>query len=372
MNSKVLLIGYYGRWNFGDDIMILSLCEYLSKAGKIPMPVVAGEYLTSRLVEVGAKPIKQSPFKILKAFLSANEIAMAGGTIFHDSYGGIGRVFYSLKLWVFAFFLLAARLLGKRSLLIGVGIGPLNTPIARGAARLAIWACNASFVRDSESMTCALSLAPRAKDKIICGSDLAFLACSRIDELRKYIKSDQRIGVSVVDMRQFLSAENGKTFWNNLVDSLSDQLERNPDLKVTLFAYWTAPNRPNDTKLLHNIYERFSNSAKPRIDIHAYDGDLELMLELTAQCDLMICTRFHSAIISIIMEKPILLVNYNAKVKNLADDIDLEPMYQFDGGAPIDAEKLNHALMSRQGSPNVYPIERLERETRSALGRSWS
>ncbi|WP_203290886.1 polysaccharide pyruvyl transferase family protein [Maricaulis parjimensis] len=341
--SKIALLGYYGRHNFGDDLMIRALCDQL-RGPQQTLRVFSGAPYLARQLGPDIQTVPRSLKQIIASLFWCKEFVMAGGTIFHDSYRADIRKAYVKHLWAYAGLLCLARLLGKRVRMVGVGIGPLQSRAAQRPTRLALRAAHRIHVRDQASADEVLRLAPDAAGKLVVGSDLAFLAREGLRNAGSTVTPDNRLGLSVLDMAQFLDNAPAATFWDGLIEAVGAAMTSDPSLELALFCYWTAPGRPNDIEIAEGFAARLPEACRDRVKIIAYDGDVDRLVTETAACRGMIATRFHAAVIAWLIGRPTAIVSYNRKVTDFADQIGLPAELRLSGNMPIATEAAQTAL----------------------------
>ena len=158
MNSrrKILVIGYYGDGNTGDEAVLTSMRRGLA-AGPWDLEWIVPAYGTDprRLEAVG---VTSFPFREIGSMLAAVEAAelvlLGGGGLLHDyldprpetmlTSEHFGLSYYCGVPW------LAAQL-GKPVMLYAVGVGPLLYPQSRDLVRQVASSARALTVRDSQS-----------------------------------------------------------------------------------------------------------------------------------------------------------------------------------------------------------------------------
>lgn len=132
MAKKILLAGYYGFGNLGDEILLETYLARLKSKFEVS-------------VLLPGKPVDRwSPWAVARALAKTDVLLFGGGGILQDKTGFLGLAYY-LSL------ILLARMLGKRVVLLGQGIGPLslfNLALTRAVLRLA----DKITVRDGESL----------------------------------------------------------------------------------------------------------------------------------------------------------------------------------------------------------------------------
>jgi polysaccharide pyruvyl transferase CsaB len=138
--SRVVVSGYYGFGNAGDELILGVLCRAL--VGHQVTVLSADPEATAREHAVDAVP-RMEPRAILGALSRADLLISGGGGLLQDASGPWTVPYY---LGVVA----VARAMGRRVMVYAQGIGPLRAPWARAGVRLLRGAA-AVTVRDPES-----------------------------------------------------------------------------------------------------------------------------------------------------------------------------------------------------------------------------
>jgi len=189
------------------------------------------------------------------------------GTIFHDSYPRFFQLRYLVNLSAWAGIFLVARLLGKKVLMLGVGIGPFALTLSKMIAALGLKACHLVAVRDDASMKEIFRWVPETRR--IKTFDLAALLAQEQSFYQNYSHDStklvtQVLGISVLSLAAVNPARQKKhwEFWGTFSDALLVIMKEQPNLQVRVFVMWAAPNRDNDIKpsaeLVSCLNHRFS------------------------------------------------------------------------------------------------------------------
>ncbi len=144
----VVLCGYYGFGNLGDELMAQALLGLLSKNG-VPserVAVLSSEKGIPANWGGASRVGRWDPLSVMSALRSSRTLLLGGGGLFQDStsvrscgyYWGVVRM---------------ARFAGCRPWAFGQSIGPLSSGVARFLARDALSLCKARVVRDRRSMS---------------------------------------------------------------------------------------------------------------------------------------------------------------------------------------------------------------------------
>ena len=85
--KRVLVFGYFGGRNFGDELMLIGLIEELRARGAGTIRIIAPEgKLLEHLEGEVERAYPKSPAAIASALLWASAFVICGGTTFHDSF----------------------------------------------------------------------------------------------------------------------------------------------------------------------------------------------------------------------------------------------------------------------------------------------
>lgn len=319
---KGLLLGFYGRGNFGDDLMLAGLVNYLRSNGMETISVISG-------IE-GAVPddciyIRRTKISILKAIFNSSYIIQGGGTIFHDSYVGLAKYKYFLNLGLFALIFLIARCLRKKVWIVGAGIGPLNNKMARLLSSISFYLVNGIIVRDEASYIDAMDLLPNAK-KLFKSHDLAFLAeqghsnCSPNDKTFRY-------GISICDVTDFFDDSHGEP-WTHLAQTINNMPEifDRLDVELCFISLFNGDSSLSDEIVSKKLVQKLKVNC--RIRFVTYTGKIDLFIKEVSNVNFFIATKYHACILAMCIKKPFVAIAYNRKVRDLSAEFSL-PMNQI-------------------------------------------
>ncbi len=170
--KRVALIGYYGRDNLGDDLMLAALARRLAvSVPHLQLDVSTAAPLSFSLPEcarVIVTPSWRGRLAKLGAIVNSDAVIWGGGTcIYEDGPGGLAGLRGLRRV------LELCRLSRTRFILLGVGLGELHTSPGRELARRIITGADAVYCRDETSRERADRLAGTSCAST--GGDLAFL-----------------------------------------------------------------------------------------------------------------------------------------------------------------------------------------------------
>ena len=184
-NPHLLVGGYFGCGNLGDDAILLGLLQLLrEQAPEIRVSVLSGDPRATRaLCHVDAYR-RKSPLSLLRAFLSADAFLLGGGSLLQNRTGRLSLAYYLGLLRL-------SRLLKKPAALFAAGIGPLLGEADRRKTCLALSSLSHVGLRDPLSLSLLRSLG-LSSSLLSLGSDPAFFIapnCTTLDNSAEFLSS---------------------------------------------------------------------------------------------------------------------------------------------------------------------------------------
>ena len=163
--ARLLLAGYFGAGNLGDDAILMGFVKGL-EGTKHETRVVAGspERLMRNLGLTGVPKLDMNAVK--NAIGECDALVFPGGSIFQDVTSVRSVAYY-------AGMVKEAKKAGKKVIMLGQGVGPLNRFLGRRLAAQAFGSADVIAVRDPDSVNALKSLGTRVTPRVT--ADCAFL-----------------------------------------------------------------------------------------------------------------------------------------------------------------------------------------------------
>ncbi|MEW5821568.1 MAG: polysaccharide pyruvyl transferase family protein, partial [Cyanobacteriota bacterium] len=143
---KVVISGYYGFGNFGDEAILLVLVRELKKLlPGINITVLSKTpEVTSK--ELGVNSVDRMNFvKVIPELMSANMLISGGGSLLQDVTG-------PLTIYYYLIIILLASILGCKTVIYSQGIGPINRKLSKILTSLILRLPVYKTVRDLKSL----------------------------------------------------------------------------------------------------------------------------------------------------------------------------------------------------------------------------
>lgn len=230
--NRVLVFGYFGGRNFGDELMLVGLIEELRERGAGAIRIIAPQGKVPRHLEGHVeRAYQKAPGGLASGLAWASAFVVCGGTMFHDSFPDERHRAYRRNLAAIAGLCGAARATGCKVLLLGIGVGPLRRRFTRAAARIAIAAASEIRVRDRSSLEDIEALGGRAP-KLSLGHDLAFLAEAQLPVAAPQGQATLVLSLVPPELVSTSPAAEARVFPESLLGELEAFLAEHPDWRV--------------------------------------------------------------------------------------------------------------------------------------------
>ncbi|MBV6459068.1 MAG: hypothetical protein HONBIEJF_02208 [Fimbriimonadaceae bacterium] len=303
MSARLLISGYFGEGNLGDDAMLLG---FVHGIGKLPvdLAVLSGSpEETHRNYGLRSVPRKDMG-SVQQAIENCDALVFAGGSIFQDVTSVKSVAYYSHLIK-------SAKKAGKKVVLLGQGIGPLTTFFGKKFAIGALNQCDAIAVRDPQSAAALRSLGIKVQAR--AAGDLAWL-------LPKPIGGEDVSSFQVGDMRTVGLAP--RPFGKD-----KDTVQLFGSLCRVLFESKFMPvliemDRELDGPLLNEI-EKSQGGKVPSIRRVSTVPQLQQRM---SRMDSVIAMRLHAGILAAGVGVPSLMISYDPKVNAFAQVAELPAM----------------------------------------------
>ena len=299
--SKIVISGYYGFGNAGDEAMLAAIITAIRKeeAGAT-ITVISGNPAQTRAKHgVEAVGTFAGP-AIMKALLGCDLLISGGGSLLQDATS-VRNVYYYLSI------MSMAKFLGKKVVLYAQGIGPLTKYTTRRAVKTVLNRMDLITVRDEPSRD--LLQAIGVKDQLVEVTADAVLTMPIADASRGEARLQayglqagrRRVGIAV------RSWKNQTQYRASLAQAL-EKLHQSHDVDVVFIPM----SHPDDTIEAKAVAELLGDASY----VHVLEESFNTteFLELAGSVDAMIGIRLHALVFASLMGKPVLGISYDPKI----------------------------------------------------------
>ena len=272
--KSILLTGFFGEGNMGDESILKAICENLPND---ITPIITSGSKQEFGLSIRRRGLFSWP-SYIKASYNSPLTVFAGGILQDWSWEGVT---------FFAHRIIAAAKLGSTPVLFGAGIGPLRSEKSRRLVKKALSFVKIAYVRDKTSYDLYKSLLPNANVNL--GTDWTWHF--PIDKQNSFVSNSL-----VVNLREWKDSQ----LLNNAIKEIDDFKENKTGLAA----------RKGDIRLLNNI-NKLTETLCPNS-----------FIDFSEKCQKYgygVAMRYHAALAMLRAGLKTKLICYDDKVKDLAE-----------------------------------------------------
>ena len=312
-NAKVLLCGWYGASNIGDELLLGGVLDWLAEASADATIISLNPAHTQQVYGVPAVDFHNLG-AIAQALAVSDVFIMGGGGIFQDHHPfNISALYDPLKpdIAQYARPFYMARQFGLETIILAHGVGPLRSRQAQQIVRDVFTQASAVSVRDQQSadLLCAIGV----EREIVIAPDPGWQAALHV--LQSTQISSPPVDASTRNLGLIIREWPSEEGWSDkLVDALNRELPDN--WRCTWLAFQHALDEQRATSDRPYI-EQLSTILDDRIQDEIIDCTaVSEMTSVLAGCDAIVSMRLHGSILAISLGMPCVFLEYDDKMTN--------------------------------------------------------
>lgn len=303
MEKKVLLFAY-SRANFGDDFFVYILAKkypnvqfYIHiKEEKYKKPFSSLKNVNFLDTERDVHNINIDEFDVY---------IYVGGSIFIESE------YSKHEVKEFNYFIKECNKNNKPFFYMTCNFGPYKTQEYLEIVKENFSLCEGVCVRDKVTYEIFKEI-----PTVSYAPDMAFVySLKDIEEKRQ----KHHVGISVINLETRENLREKTGMYNDYIKRIIIKFAKR-GYKVSLISFCEFEE---DKKAIDKIKAMVPEKYLKNVDELLYTGDIEEFIKKYSKVNYMVCTRFHSMILSIILKQKIYNLFYSKKQKNAADDFEL-------------------------------------------------
>lgn len=343
MSKRVLLSGYFGYDNLGDEAILYAMLEGLKSIPGVEVTALSGnpEKTTAKF---GVRTVaRMNPFAVLRALLRCDLFVSGGGSLLQDVTSRRSLSYYLMLIR-------AAKLLGKKVMIYGQGIGPLQSAESKAAVGKILSRADLINVRDEQSR--ALLRETGITQDISVTADTVFLLPKPQKHLGRALLSN--LGWTRAEHEDAVSIGLSIRPWKGMeeqIEVIARAIDRikaeHLNIRIVLLPF----HHPGDLAVSQTLYERLTE--KSNVFILREPCDEREMLSVMANLDVMISMRLHGLIFAVVAGAYPVGISYDPKIDALMQELQLAKPQAI---AELDAEllvaQINEAMRRCAENPN--------------------
>lgn len=295
MSKKIVLSGYFGFKNFGDEEILSVLINKIQQCSYDQITVISSdpEYTEKQYPKI--QSIYTFSFKeIILKIAQCDLLISGGGSLLQD-------VTSKKSLYYYLFIILFAIIMRKKVIIFAQGIGPIKSKLGQAITKFILRKCQYISVRDKKSAELLTTWGLNSQ-----------LVCDPI--FTTQITETEKENTVVIQLRNF------KTMNEDFIDRLAQKVNENfGDKAIEVLSFQNNIDTPICEKFVQSL--RLLNSSL-KIELHKNLTNKEI-IEKISKSQYLIGMRFHSIIIGILSKCRVLAINYDIKVEKLAKEFDI-------------------------------------------------
>ncbi len=300
----------YTRVNFGDDLFFKILVErypdidfyMLAEADYSPI-IRCKNFHTIRRNRINKIFASHIPYQFY--FHRFDAVICIGGSIFME-VGTSGRNRFTRFLLKYK-----RTFPGVPIYIIGSNYGPERTSAFRESVRGVFSFVESVSLRDNFSYNIF-----KENPRVICAPDVIFqLAVGKRVEQRHDV-----VGFSLIDLpSRVLLREHTEQYEEFILYHIGKALAEGKRVRLLSFCTYEG-----DKLACERIVAKLDNGVQERVEVVAYEGDIDAFLESLREVNLLYASRFHAAVLGVAMQIPTIPVVYSDKTLNVLRDLEYQ------------------------------------------------
>ncbi len=293
--KDILLLGYYGFKNSGDDALLLSIIQQLKKTDPSLSLGVLSYNPEETKSQFGIDAVNRNNiFAVLKAIISSKMLLVGGGTLIQDSTSTKSLIYYLAVIKL-------SQIFNKKVMLYANGIGPIKNENKKITKKV---------LNKVDIITLREEMSVDELEKI------------GVDKPKIYVTADSVFGIDydkktfTKKQYQLVSVRNNKMLCDNFcfdVAKICDEMYEKYEISTVFIPF----QKKNDTQ----ITEKIRALMKSESEVFDTECDFSELMALMENARLCIGMRLHSLIYSVISRVPCVGLVYDQKVKAFMDYI---------------------------------------------------
>jgi polysaccharide pyruvyl transferase CsaB len=328
--KRMLVLGYYGFGNFGDELILSAVQDELASVDceatfavrqptQYPSPACARHTLVDR----------QDTASMARALRTSDCVMLGGGGLVQDVTSWRSSVYY-----LGIPFLAGAR--RKSVVSYAQDIGPIGRRWTRQAVHAVFGRMALIDVRDNESRDLLIACGVHGRDiHVSCDVGLSYLVTSHASLASQGPR--EPVITACVNQRFGWSAEQSASFLDCLASHFAARI-----VLVTLF-----PGA--DLEFTREVQQRLLSSSEVIVS-----PSVEVLLRLCDAACMVVAGRYHMAAAGVASRSPMVALAYDPKVAHLADAVGFDVVAR--GDLPEVAARLVLG-----GNPRLVPEDTADR-----------
>lgn len=329
--KTIVISGYYGFKNSGDEAVLKSILTALEEQGKEagikiePVVLSINPEWTSSMY--GVRSVHRMRLgEVRRAIQESDGLISGGGSLLQDATSPKTIPYYLAIIKI-------AQWLKKPTFIYAQGVGPVNRKIFNPMIRSVFRKCSYISVRDMQSGELLQSMGIRSEDIHIVPDPVMGMPLPE--------QNNEELGdLSVSTEEEFPVIGISVRFWdqerrelNAIADALTDLARKRP-VHLRFLPFY----QPEDEHASQYIADKMGDitSYGGKISFYREEQQPQDMLLEVSRCDLILGMRLHSLIYAANQRVPLIGISYDPKIDHFLKRLDSAPIGSSQSLVPAD------------------------------------
>lgn len=306
---RLVLSGYYGFYNVGDEAILQSIIQALQKeAPTLELVVLSNDPDYTRKM-YGVEAVNRWDLKaIYQEIKKSDGLISGGGSLLQDKTSMKSILYYTAIMHL-------ARLLKKPYYIYAQGIGPITQKQNRLLVKWHVSKAAYISVRDEDSFLYLKEIGIKKDIELVPDPVLACQLEQTSDWLQKHAVQGKVIAVSV-------------RYWDATEDYMRKLAETLKKCKREGYHILFIPmHGPFDQSASRDIINLMGEEAH----MLPYKMDIHEKISILSQCSLLIGMRLHALILAAVANTPMIGISYDPKIDSFLQQVNQPIIGNVDG-----------------------------------------
>lgn len=328
--KRICLLAFIGSGNLGDEAIFYSIISCLKNQEKIIVVLSFNPDKTRELLKkMGLKNVEivdiNKSILVIKKIFESDVLICGGGGIIQDQTSIYNLPFFLAKVFI-------AKVLNKKIMVYGVGVGPLYSKFSRLITKIILNLVNVITVRDNKSKEILLACGVKSNLVKVTADPAVSLAQISKREARSLLSIegiDTKKPIMVICLRQWfdiyrfipvkfvkkfnIRSRKDKLKYNNFIKRISKFMNycaNNLNFQLVFLPFWK--DRDNI------VHQEIINLLECKENAYLLDKTYtpKQVKGTISIADFVFGMRLHSIIFASVNKKNFLAINYSQKVEN--------------------------------------------------------
>lgn len=293
MGKKVLISGYIGFQNFGDDAILGLLVRNLRKANCNITALSSDPESTEKMFKINALNYMNF-FQILWAILDTKVLISGGGSLLQNGTSSLSLLYYLAIIFL-------AKLFGKKVIIFAQGIGPIYGKGYQWISKKIIKMCDLILVRDVFSQRILKKWGIHSR-----------YVPDPVWDIK--VPPYEPMGYVGVQLRNYRFLH--PTLLKELAKYIGVYFG---DRKIKIFSFQTS----QDSELAYKFEYWLKAQCSDIVTEVVIPNSHNQLIEEFSHLEYLFAMRYHAVLLALKMGVKVLPISYDVKVQNLASEFDI-------------------------------------------------